>query len=421
MHRLHRPPVARWPHRAAGIALGLSALVAGGCSTSRELGEIEVLIRAGDFDAAVARAAELHADDPEDEELARGHRRATVAWLLERGRRATFQENDEEALAYFNEAYHLTPGNPVVRDWIVKTSVKLSDRWLDRAHDLEAQGELTAAREAFERAIGYTPDSPQAIGGAARMLVVENYRRGLGEQYYQDGVRRLREALLLQARQNFSYTTKYIPGDERAADRTRRVRRQLAGERLAVALNFEAQNLFPAARTEYRIVLLLDPGNPEAEEGLTRAEREGRALAKLELADMLVRKNRLDEARAALDEGLALTEAQVEEFELKRIDIEENALRKLYERGLDHESDFLYEDAVAVYAEILERADYFEDTIARKETLEEYIRLAAELYERLLAVQTEEDQLDILLQIETFWPEYRDVDERLRRLEPERR
>jgi hypothetical protein len=47
--------------------------------------------------------------------------------------------------------------------------------------------------------------------------------------------------------------------------------------------------------------------------------------------------------------------------------------------------------------------------IARRDTLQEYIRLAAELYDKAAAESDVAKKLEYLQQIRVFWPEYKDI------------
>ncbi len=414
-----RAPVPTTDRLLSVLLAGLLGTAAG-CATSKQVGKIEMLLRDQRYQEAVRVAAEDAQDRPDDPEAQRRYRRASVAWCLDSARQSTLAERDEEALAYLRDAERIAPENPVVADWIDKTNAKLADAWLKQAFNLEGEGEIDAAEEAFARAREYQPNNTKAIAGAARVLVIRNHRLGLGEDYYQEGVRKLRDALLVQAYQNFGYSAKYLTEDARAIDRREWVKRQLASERAEVARGFEQRGLFPAAHIEYRIVLLLDPGNPAGEAGVERTAIEAEALGKLEEADMLVRKGRLADASVSLAEGLALTELQKEAFERKRIDIEQAVHAKMYGRAYDLESDFLYEEAVEAYDELLAVADYYEDAIARRDTLIEYIGLAEDLYAQAEEASDDEARLSLLLQVDLFWPEYRDVPDLLQKLDPTR-
>jgi hypothetical protein len=91
----------------------------------------------------------------------------------------------------------------------------------------------------------------------------------------------------------------------------------------------------------------------------------------------------------------------------------------VYRDALALERDWRLEEAVARYDELLAEAQFWKDAITRRNTLQEYVRRAPELYEKAAAAATKEEQLQILRQIELFWPEYRDVSTRIRDLAKE--
>ncbi len=132
---------------------------------------------------------------------------------------------------------------------------------------------------------------------------------------------------------------------------------------------------------------------------------------------MFVFKSEFDAALGALDEGIKLTTLQVDQFELVRVEIDDEKNRIIYERALAYEHDYLYEEAINVYDELLVRTDYYEDSRARRETLNDYVRNADRLYGEISSTKDARNKLSLLKQIEIFWPEYRDIQERILRLE----
>jgi antirestriction protein len=92
-------------------------------------------------------------------------------------------------------------------------------------------------------------------------------------------------------------------------------------------------------------------------------------------------------------------------------------VRVAYQKAIDLEHDFRYEAAIAKYSQILAVEDYYEDCRARMDTLEDYVRDAAALYERVMAAEEGSEALQLLRQIELFWPEYKDIRKRIQVLE----
>ena len=70
-----------------------------------------------------------------------------------------------------------------------------------------------------------------------------------------------------------------------------------------------------------------------------------------------------------------------------------------------------------MYDELLARTDYYEDSRARRGTLVDYVESAGRLYGEIPKAGDAQGKLSLLKQIEIFWPEYRDIQERIQRLE----
>ena len=400
-----------------GACAALAALAACAAPGGNGAHDVEDDVRHGRFEEAVRTASRLREQDPGNVRYEELHRDASVAWLLDHGRRLTFRDRDEEALESFLEAQTIDPESPQAAAWVDKTRRKLSRTWAERGLELHASGRLEEAIEAYERALHHLPGERSAVTGLAEAVIQVNYRLGLGKAYFDEGLRAMAQYRLEQARSRFTYTQKYQPGDERAAARRGQVESLLAGQRLAVAVGLEGLGKFAAARNEYRLALALDPLLVEASEGSERCRDEARASVLLSEAKMEVRRGRLERAQALLDEGEVLTTRQKDLFEGARAGIEQTRLEAVYQRALTLERDFLFEDAVARYDELLGMAEFYKDALARRDTLKEYIRLASELYERAANAASDEERLGELRRIRVFWPEYRDVAEQVQRLE----
>lgn len=380
--------------------------------------EIGALVDHGEFAAAVEQAAELVRRNPRDAEAQDAHRRASAAFLMEQGRRATFEDRDEVALEFFERAVEISPAAYQPGVWLTKTRQKIGLRWYIKARDLHLAEELEAALDAYEKALANDETLQEAREGMSRLLIQMNYRAGLGDDYYIEGVRALREYWLQVARSRFSYSTKYGE-DSRADRRVDEVDRLLSQQRMAVARGLEADRLFHAARNEYHVASLLDEDNEEAIEARERMAIESEATRKADAAEMAILRGEHDRARELIEEGLTITVEQKPLFEEKLEDIDDARARVKYEHALDLEHDFQYPEAILAYEELLGEREWFEDSRARLSTLQEYVVKAAELYEEARGTQSAEEKVDLLRQIQSFWPEYRDTLEQLRTLDPE--
>jgi len=401
-------PLALW------LCLALAA-----CQASEKGREQKVVeaARGGRYDVAVEEARRLAEAHPEDAALQALYLDTRVAALLDRGRDQVFAEDFDGALSSFLAAIELAPGHPMVASWLVKTKKQLASRWLDEAAENTGPEKLDQAEAAYERVLQYEPDNPYAIEGLAHVLLLKNYRAGQSKTYFDDGLSSFRELRLQNARRAFELSRHYRENDPAAA-RAEQVERLMIDERLAQAQTLEAEGHFFAARNEYRLVLLLDPTHAEGRAGFDRMDRETRATSALAQADMEIRRGELEEARETLAEAELLTEAQRAGLTALETGIEEKRLADLYAEAQRLTEDYRYPDAVALYAELLALAPDYQDAAQRKRTIEEFIRLAEDLYARALEAKDDATAEACLRQIQgVVWPEYKDVVERLQAIE----
>lgn len=410
--------------RCGGLLLSLllASSLAGGCASSSggETGQqakIREAVRHGRFDEGVRLADELRQANPDDPQAAEIHRLASMAYLLDQGRKATFRNDDEEAMDWFLEAELIAPNTPLVHEWLDKTRHKLETHWLNIGHEAYANDKLSTALNAYLEANRYVPQSESALKGVGEVTLLLNHRNGLGEEYYSDGVRSLSEYWLERARRSFAVTSKYQPDNLRAQRRTDEVDRQLATERLAVAQALEDEGFYAGAQNEFRFASILAPENAEARAGMERNAVEVQAGMLLQEAQMKSYRKEFDEAMALLEQGEGLTQLQHESFGAAREELVQARLGDEYQEALDLEHDQLYEEAVAAYGRILEEVEYFKDTRARQSTLQGYVEMAAGYYEQAREATDPEKKLECLRAIQGFWPDYLDVREQVSALE----
>jgi hypothetical protein len=404
------------------ISLLLACTLAGGCASSSggETGEqakIREAVRHGRFDEGVRLADELRRANPDDPQAAEIHRLASMAYLLDQGRQATFRNDDEEAMDWFLEAELIAPNTPLVHEWLEKTRHKLETHWLDIGHEAYANDKLGTALNAYLEANRYVPRSEAALKGIGEVTLLLNHRNGLGEEYYTDGVRSLSEYWLERARRSFAVTNKYQPDNLRAQRRTEEVDQQLATERIAVAQALEDEGLYAGAHNEFRFASILAPDNDEARAGMERNSVEVQAGTMLRDAQMKLYRKEFSDALSLLEQGEALTQLQHDAFATAREELVLARLSEVYQEALDLEHDQLYVEAVAAYGRILEEVEFFKDTRARQSTLQGYIEMAAAYYQQAREATDPEKRMECLRAIQGFWPDYMDVRDQLAALE----
>lgn len=374
------------------------------------------LIASMEYEEALRVSASRVASVPSQTNL-REQKRATVAWLLNQGRQLTFADKDVEALLTFEQALLLEPSSEVVLTWIGKTRWKMASASFELAMELHANEDYAGALAKYAEALGMNPSHQGALRGSELAERQSIYRTGLAKDYYVDGVRALSDYWLEQARSRFGYTRKYIPEHPRAVNREGKVTGMLAGQRVILGDDYMKSGLFAAARNEYRLAQILDASRDDVVEKLHRARLEARAGELLLEAEMFVFKGDFEAALASLKEGEELTQRQSEQFEEVRSGVDQERHRIIYERALTFEHDYLYQEALDVYDDLLARIDYYEDSRARRETLASYVTNADRLYAEAGTCGDVEEELSLLRQIEIFWPEYLDIQVRITDLE----
>lgn len=381
--------------------------------TAPETASVRYLVAQGEYKLALSQAQAAYEADPGTEE---DYKFASVAYLLARGREATFAGEDELALADFQQALDIDPTAVQAQQWVKKTSTKLSDIWFNLARDHHASDRLPEAAEAYDMALEYNTDNLDALEGLYRVGVQLEYRDGLALDYYNEGLSALREHELHVARSRFTYAGKYREHDVKPFKRTQEVNRQLAQKFTEHGLELEDTGFFAAARGEYRVATILDPENQAAIEGHERMAIEAQAHELLKSGEMWIRRKEFDQAVTVLKQGKDLSVFQKEKFDEVLAGIDDLRAEADYESALNLEHDFQYEEAVAAYGRLLNTYGFYEDARARASRLENVIYEVTELYGTIEGLSGDA-LLETLQRIDVLWPEYRDVQERLEALE----
>lgn len=406
--------------RSAALALlplfAAATTALSGCASGGHASDVERAMRDGEYAGAVRVAAAWREREPNSEQALDAHKRASAAYLVDQGRQALFAKREEEALQSFETALEILPGDPGVGEWRDKARRELAQRWLETATELSARDELEQAVDAYEKVLEYDPGSLVAREGASRALLQLNWRGGVGETYYKEGVRSLREFWLVRAKTHFDYTKKYLGDSERIQDRQAEVLHLMAQDRVAMAEELERKGLLWAAHNEYRLALLIDPKEATALAARERLDVEIEA-SKLELeVDRLLRKKDWAGALAAAEKGRAMTKARFATFDALARRVEDARLDAEYQAARDLEHDYRYEEAAQAYAALLERVGLYKDCRERREALRSTIEQAGALYQQALVAEPTE-AFSLFRQVDLLWPDWRDVRQRIQQLQ----
>lgn len=418
---LHSLLFLAWP----GL-LACQSLVPG----AHEFDEVHLLVASGEYTAAVEAAQARVRAEPNNAQARDEHRLASVAMLLDWGRQLSFLGYDEEALEAFGQAraFSLSPefeadssagGSGLARtpdqpqQWIDKTRAKIASAWMERGEQLLAGGDLAEASDAFVMAAGYDSSLPGLEHVGANIKKRLEFHEGLAAEYYNEGISELRNGDLEVAGSRFSYADKYSHGEGRAKERLMEVKGELARRHVALGKTLEGTGFFSAARVEYLTAVERDSDCAEAHEGLERMHGEAKAFEVLKRGEMWVLREDWDRAEEVLLAGRETTEMQKAAFDQALTQLEDARTAEDYELALNFEHDFRFEQAIAQYKTVLDGRDFFLDARARLDTLRDTVEQVKALYGAQAAEQDLEQRQRLLREIESLWPDYKDIQDLL--------
>ncbi|MEM9381933.1 MAG: hypothetical protein AAGB93_18400 [Planctomycetota bacterium] len=412
-------PLARL---APAALLGVLAASCGTTTTTKTgIAEVQDLTRLGQYEAAARRVGELLDEVPESspyrEEVVQASRDVSLASGMAVARRLTLGDRDDEALALLEELDERFPGSTVVAAWTERTKRKLADRWFEVARSAQARESFEAARVAYAKAVEYEPGYGLAESALSGLATLEQYRAGLAQDYYYDGVRTLTDEKLNEARSSFSKSYKYDEESERTQQRITEVEREQARARVDYAeAELVANRRYAAAATEYAAAARLDPSSIEIAERLEVLKAEARVTALLSEADSSMLRSEFDKAEARLRKASEITTLQEDLVEERLAGIDGSRAETQYQRALDLQYDFRFPEAIEAFQELLAKREFYKDTRARLDTLSDYVSDAKRLYAEADQAKDDAKKLELYRQIELFWPDYEDVATRIRAL-----
>ena len=378
---------------------------------------VDSLVTHGKFAEAVEEAARFREEDPVNEDYERLHRDASVAYLLEQARRASFADDDRLAIARLDDVLELDPNSELGKLWINKTRNKLAARLTDEGIEMASNNQYQQAWNRYQEAVQVSPDFTLAIDAMAALDRQVAHREAMSSEYYDQGVAALVASEYSIASNRFGYVRKYRDEDERLIRRIAQVDNARSKESLDLATLLEAERLFHAARAEFQDALRFNPDNGLARQGINRCDIEAEVASLMARGISALTRKEFIRANVLLGEAERLSVVQKEDVIALLADVDEAQWKAKYESGVRFENDLRFEEAVIVYADLLVTRPEFLDTAKRMANLENRINKSSELYASVLAEKNSGQQLIYLMQIEELFPDYRDVPERIAALE----
>ena len=408
------------PSQIRRLGLLATALLAVGCSATKASEtpsqEVAMMVKRGEYQRAVEVAYQLTKGDPVSAEYELLHQRASMAFFLEQGRRATFADNDRYAITRFKEVLKLDPDSNTGQRWLRKTNIKLATRLTNEGIELAGNNEFEQAFQRFDEAQRIIPGFDLASDAIVALDRQRVHRETLGSEYYDQGVAALVAAEFEVAANRFGYVRKYREEDERLQRRSEQVDRSRSKERALMGMDLEKEQLFYAARASFQSALSYDPNNEVAREGVRRATVESEVSVLMARSESAITRLEFTNATIMLQEALAQTKQQTEEVLAVQEKLMQAQLDAKYQVAVRHENDLRYEKAIASFESLLNDAPGFEDAQERIAGLRTKLKQAGDLYGIMASQADKSVRLGLLMQIEELCPGFQDVPDRMDRL-----
>ena len=379
--------------------------------------QVTYLVTHGRFAEAVELASRLTDEDPVSADFERLHRYASAAYLMEKGRRATFADQDRLAIQRFEEALAVDADNPSAAKWLLKTKTKLATRLTNEGQELAANNEFQEAWKRYNEAIQILPNFQIALDAMTRLDQSMAHRETMGAEYYDQGVAAMVAEEYAVAANRFGYVRKYREEDERLSRRSQKVDLARSKEATQWAKKLEQEELYHAARAEYQTALRFNPNNAEAREGVLHSGREAEVSDLISRAQQALTRGEHIKAEIMLQEAKEYTTVQTKAVEAMVAKVEHGRLQSAYDRAVSLENDLRFEEAIQAYELLLVQAPTFSDAQMRQAKLRTRVQKALELYGNLGGNKGDAERLTILMQIEELFPDFRDVPETIADLE----
>ncbi|MFT5291272.1 MAG: hypothetical protein ACI8QS_001075 [Planctomycetota bacterium] len=389
-------------------------LIGTGCAMTDHKGDQDLFAKAvqeGRFWDAEELAQAALERDAADPVAIRNMRDVEVMMHIEQARRLTFEGRPKIALDVLLAAQGIDGENPALQVWVAKTRRQLAGEWLELARSLSGDAQLSQAVSAMRQALIYVPDDAGALEDLARAERRILYRENRSEESFWSGLSALREGRLVSADRDLGISLLYNKNNADAARRRVDVAASLAAEGLLSAQILEEQELFFAASTGYRTVLLQDPANTEAQAGVDRMAREVLAERHMRLAEMMILRGEYDLARAELVVAREQTLKQQERVGQLEGEIESARWESMLARANALYQDQRHGEAVVVLDALLSEVESYSNAQQFRDSLADDIAKVEELYASAMVETDNEAKLLLLRQIQVIWVEYKDVPE----------
>lgn len=317
------------------------------------------------------RERRLASSAPIDAEFEATWREARRMYLLDRARRYIFLEYELEARRDLAALETIDPDNPEIPVLRRRATEKLARRAVEQGHVYLRRRMLSEAMAKFLEAESILPTLGAAVEGQHLVAESVDALTVRAQQQFLEAVRKLPQFRYAEVRWHSSNAIVNDPDRADAEKLQRRAQHELALERKTAGDTAARAGNFGAALMEYKAAKAREDELSGIDDLIAKMERELAADKLADTAQMRMRQQRFDEARAALDEAFGMS--IMLRGEISELMIENRHLEGMrdYNKARDLEIQGKKQEAAEAFAALAAKwPDGLEDEKVRAELLQ---------------------------------------------------
>ena len=410
--------------RIQTTVLAVTCLLAA-CATESALDSSLGYLDEGDQEQAFARLdaereQQLATNGTVDAQLDAAWRRLRVSHLVHAAREAIYADQEDAALSKLDEVAMLDAENKTAAELRARAHRKLANRALLHGQECLARRELDKAVAWFNEALRHQPGFPKAEEGMAAVRVAVSNLHEQAQQQFLEAIRKLPEFRFNEVDWHAAIAMQRDPTRKDAEDvrqRALREKAQIQRERAEQSQKLEA---YGAALLGYRAARDLWPQMPGIDDAVAQMQREVQAQWRTESAALLIRADRLVEARKLLQEAFELSTCERGTINELQFEARKREAMHAYDQARDLELQGKKAESLAAFAALAQDwPDGLVDEKTRIGALRSDIQAAEKAFAEGEAAEQAQDPkaaLEHYRAAATYYADYKDTRARIERL-----
>ena len=412
-------------HKRAELPICCLLLLLAGCGTSSVISRSNEYVERGDYRNAFQvledeRVRQLDGGGQVTEELAQAHEQRRREFLLWRARWSIFQEREDDALRDLDKLALVAPDYPEMARLRHRAMVKKAMRVVGEADALLARKDFAEAMKLYLESQRLVPGFEPAEEGMKNVRDAMARLSARAQQQFLQAVRKVPEFRFVEVAWHAANVLHDSPEREDARGLRESARKENAQKAFERGRECEKDDQFGAALVLYRQARELDAKLEGVDEAIAQMEREMKASAMIEKAQIDMRSGDFESARKLLSQAFeqsTLARGTISEL---MILTREREGQEHYRKARDLEVMGKKAEALAAFEALSKDwPDGLEDEQARVSALRVDVEGAATEWAAAEAAEQAGDlpaALDHYINAERFYAEWRNGEAEIERL-----